>query len=737
MAIKRARAGTVLHWGVACVVVLGLLSLAVVWTAGLLSPGYTLDLGPEEWGRIQNANDWEDNGLFTYRWTRGTTRFRLPFLGTPRRLTLRIDGTRPAGVAPAEVVIRLDGREAARFVPPPGPFLYHLTYDGPSPWRWETVVEVQAETFRPEGDPRDLGVVVDRLHLSPPVARSGPAWLLVLLWAALGLAVVAWGRSLGWPWGGAGLLAVLVSCGLGGLLLWRREEVLPWVGLVLLMALGGAVVGRWGRRPAGQEVAPPGGAGPANRICGRNEWRSSRPLALFALLLALLVAAMPLLAGDWWTEHLFRLPRGGSWALYVLQPFYPQSGPLPRELLPWLSLLLVGLVVVPSFNRDLRRLVRRLWEAGRRLTPHLRPAARWWLLGLLFLPPGYLLRARVLWGDAPHLISRIGAGYRFAEPEMLTFFLHATLYRQTAQWWGWSVPDVYCLVSLICGAFYVGLAAALSSALGRSRLGRGVLFGLLVTLATVQFGFGYLENYALVTVLLLALFWQTVRLLRGEGSPAGVVVLWVLACAAHLQALLVGPAVLYALVQAWRKARLRWRVVGAALLGGLAPALLLAGLFLLAGYRVESLLVGNWVRGNNPVFFVPLRSETTYTLFSLRHLANLVNEHLLVAPVVLPLLAAVLLGYRRRVPWREPLLWMLVLAAAGLLLFASTLYPDLGPAKDWDLFAPAALPYTLLTGWLFDRAVPDGAGKGYTAALLLTAAGVHVALWVLLNAGVL
>jgi hypothetical protein len=149
---------------------------------------------------------------------------------------------------------------------------------------------------------------------------------------------------------------------------------------------------------------------------------------------------------------------------------------------------------------------------------------------------------------------------------------------------------------------------------------------------------------------------------------------------------------------------------------------------------VGHLLAGDWTRGNNPYMLVPLSSQDTYTLVSWTHLANLVNEHALVAPVALPLLVLVALWYHRRLPWRDPLVVALLLSAAGLLLFASTLYPDLGAANDWDLFAPAALPYTLLAGFAFTRAVRDGEGKAFAAMVLLFSAGAHAALWVLQNA---
>ncbi|MBN1484623.1 MAG: hypothetical protein JXA37_07865 [Chloroflexia bacterium] len=701
------------------VLVLFLVALAGVCTAGRLSPGYTLDLGPGEWGRLQGFYDWEDNGLYTYRWTTSRARIRLPVLGAPRRLTLRLDGSRPPAFETAAVTLWLDGRPALRIEPAPGPHLYHLVYEAPSAWRWESVLELRTETFQPPGDARHLGGIVDRLHASRPLRPTGLLWPLVLLWSAVGLAALALSWALGWPLEAGLALGLSLELLLSLLLARFLPAVLPWAGLLLGVLLGAALVGRLFRGRSALGWA---------RSSRRRE-RPWAPFALACLLLALVLALLHLL-----TPY---LPVGGSWALQVLEPFYAPAGPFPRSLLRWLPLLAVACAAIPRFNRDLRRLVRGLIRLGHRLAPRLRPPGRWLLLGLLFVPLGYALRSRVLWGDGPHLIAHIGAGYRFKEAEILAFFSQATLYQWAERLWGWRVEDVYVLSGVVLGALYVALAAALSEEVARGRFGRVAAFALLATLATVQFGFGYLENYTFVTVALLALFWQMLRVLRGRGRPALVLALWVLACACHLQALLVGPAVLYTLVRAWQDLPAgapRRLLLGRLLLAGALPLLALVALLSAGGYDWAALVQGGWTRGNNPYVLVPLRSPDGYSLFSLRHLANLLNEHLLVAPVVLPLLALLVLWAPRRVPWRDPALRALLLAAVGLLLFASLMYPDLGAAMDWDLFAPVALPYTLLCGYLLDRVVADGEAKRYGVTVLLVYAAVHAALWVLLNA---
>jgi hypothetical protein len=259
-------------------IVLFLLSRAGLWTAGRLSPDYTLDLGGAEWGRIQNANDWEFHGSYTYRWTRDVTRFRLPHLGTPRMVTVRLDGTRPEGFPPAVVTLSLDGRDVASFVPPAGP--YQVVYDGPDAWRWETVLEVRTTPFSPPDAPRKLGVIVDRVHFSAPLRPPAPPWVLVVLWVAVGIAAAVLGHLLAWAAVWRSIFPVALVVGLIALFGGDRPAALPWAGVALAVLGAGAVVA-WAFRVKGdRSVAEEDTSGGPLRQDGR--------LGSFALVCTLL-----------------------------------------------------------------------------------------------------------------------------------------------------------------------------------------------------------------------------------------------------------------------------------------------------------------------------------------------------------------------------------------------------------------------------------------------------------------
>ncbi|MGQ9667695.1 MAG: hypothetical protein ACUVWB_10310, partial [Anaerolineae bacterium] len=97
-----------------------------------------------------------------------------------------------------------------------------------------------------------------------------------------------------------------------------------------------------------------------------------------------------------------------------------------------------------------------------------------------------------------------------------------------------------------------------------------------------------------------------------------------------------------------------------------------------------------------------------YTMFSWGHLLDWANEQLLVAPFSLVLVLTALATRAGRRALRQPAGLFLAVSALNYLLFISVWNPDYGGRRDWDLFAPAALPLTLLAAYLW-RGMADTA----------------------------
>jgi hypothetical protein len=210
----------------------GRLALAVVGLGGLLllaaaawlPGGFALDVGqPGDALFLRGFHGDERADGRTYRWSRGAAQVIVPGLGGAERLrvTLAAEGGRtPPQPVPATVLV--DGQPAAAIQVGPAAVQVVEATRGDA-GADAAVVEIQAPTFRPTGDARDLGIIVDRVWIEP----VGGGWS-ARAWAGRWLPLVA-------------------LTALGAMALWplrRRAPAGLWLGLPALAVTIGAVVAR-------------------------------------------------------------------------------------------------------------------------------------------------------------------------------------------------------------------------------------------------------------------------------------------------------------------------------------------------------------------------------------------------------------------------------------------------------------------------------------------------------------
>jgi len=432
------------------------------------------------------------------------------------------------------------------------------------------------------------------------------------------------------------------------------------------------------------------------------------------------------------------LPEAQSWGIF---PY----GALPRPL-QWLGALAGLALCVGPLNAGVRRILNWLadrWPAS--LPPRLGYALFTILLCPLFWA-GRIVHTR--WGDAYILVNAIPhseARLTYSWQAPFDLFLHAKAWALTHRLWGWDATQVYQVISVIAGVFFVFLLLNVAHDLGRNRAERAAVAGLIGTLGLMQFYFGYIENYVLMTIGVLLYLWLGLRQCEGRASlaaPAGVLAL---TNAFHPSTIFgLEPALVWLWLRAWRAEE------GERLQNTLRTVIplviVLAGvvLFMQAGGHGLGALLGNDAPGGGDArWFVPLTTLHSkwerYTMFSLAHLLDIINEQLLVAPFTLPLILALLAGRRGRAALRRPGGAFLLIAAASYLLFTLVWNPDYGGRRDWDLFAPAALPLTLLAAWLLigvSRQESEGDRPGALGEIVLIIAGVSAlftAAWVYSN----
>jgi hypothetical protein len=299
-------------------------------------------------------------------------------------------------------------------------------------------------------------------------------------------------------------------------------------------------------------------------------------------------------------------------------------------------------------------------------------------------------------------------------------------------------------------------------------------FGLLTSLGVLQLFFGYIENYSFAAAGVLIYLWLGVRALAGQTPlwlAAGALAL---TNALHPSTIILAPSLLYGGWVCLEKSRSQQNKVSLATLcsGSMAIVLPMAivglaivGLMEWGGHGLATLISTDRPGGGDAHLFVPLWAVTTrwehYTMFSWLHLRDFLNQQLLVAPVVLPGLAVVVMAVflekwsvsnTQNIPAsgipeaynaiphaapkghpRTPHSMFLLLATFAYLFFVWVWNPDYGGQRDWDLFSLAAIPAALLLATTLPRRFADPRYLQAGTIPLLMLQWLHSAAWLYQN----
>lgn len=448
----------------------------------------------------------------------------------------------------------------------------------------------------------------------------------------------------------------------------------------------------------------------------------------------------------------FALPEESTWSLW------------PYTFLPgwlgWILALLAGALIIPSVSHAALAGLRRLWEnvsgftfqVSRFLPVNILPNHVGFVLvallsGLLF----WLARLRHLkWGDS-YLLS-VALSYPDLELRVIynwqapfTVFLHQRLWQFVAgPRLGWPVEWVYAATSIVCGILFVYLLLVFTARLGRTATESIFLTGLILTTGSMQLFFGYVENYTIVSLMLLVTLFLAWRALMGEIGPVWPALGLSLANAFHPSTVFLWPGMWLLSWLCRRRGRasalsiLLQTVLPPLVIGSSVLALMESG-----GHGLSAFMGVDRPGGGDGIWFVPLFETQTqwqhYTMFSVAHSLDWANIHLLISPFGIPLIVMTLYAIRRfrltifdTETDKDFALFLGV--SAGMYILLTWLWnPDYGGRKDWDLFAPSAFVYTLLAGYLFVRVLSSKPKLQEGGLFVIAVSLLHSAAWIFTN----
>ena len=333
------------------------------------------------------------------------------------------------------------------------------------------------------------------------------------------------------------------------------------------------------------------------------------------------------------------------------------------------------------------------------------------------------------WGDA-YILAK---GIAHPDPAVrlthswqapLDVYLHSQiwhLFHEDLEWR--DAMPVYRLLSPLAGVLYLGATVMMARTL--PHMPTWITLAFLTSVGVMQLFFGYIENYSFAAAGIVWYLWFGLRTLTGGQPLWHAALILGLVNAFHPSTIVYAPSLLYC---GWRQIFLSsrgqcnnsWVTIVVQII---MPMAVVAGATITfmewGGHGVGALMTSDRPGGGDARWLVPIWETTTrwerYTFLSWPHLRDIINEQLLVAPIIIPLLALAFLIHvierfssrwsitRTKMPDTRAKSTFLTIATTCHLLLIWLWNPDYGGQRDWDLFSLAAIPTTALVIHLLPR----------------------------------
>lgn len=355
----------------------------------------------------------------------------------------------------------------------------------------------------------------------------------------------------------------------------------------------------------------------------------------------------------------------------------------------WMIIILALVVLVPKVNKTFYDLLARVFDLVERGLRRINRHSRYILFSLASIILFWVFKTKThLLGDGSLRAGEILAGKELSFTAPLDFYLHALSYKYL----NLEGPQTYSLLSCLAGAFFVFLVLSLSYVLGKESKEKVLAFVILATTGSVQLFFGYVESYTLVYIGIMAYFLFSLWFLEGKCGVMFPGMALFFSISLHLSALYLLPSLVYL---GMSKSKTEERPFNFENVFGAIFVILLVGggLFILSTHNPDKTSLAS--------YFVSFsgNQQDPYSLFSGAHLLDVINEQLLLSPAGI-IIWAVVIFFARKINFKDRVVTFFVIVSLFSLLFAFTVDPKLGYARDWDLFSSTGLGYTLLAIYL-------------------------------------
>jgi len=350
---------------------------------------------------------------------------------------------------------------------------------------------------------------------------------------------------------------------------------------------------------------------------------------------------------------------------------------------------------------------------------------KFWLFrqSLFFLGDGYLLigsLVHVNWFSDIHI---------FYKNEPLPGLIEVCLDKLTM--WFYHKSSAQFSIQLVSILFGIGSVYITFRIMRQfTNDGSAAFFALMCFLstATSQLYFGYVENYSPVIFFLLIFLFFGIRFIKTKKYFITVVISYVLLFYSHYSMLCLFPAFIF-LSYVIVKEKKNVEFILSSILG-----LILLALLILITYYPRTVFFERFLSSSNHL--LPLFNEGTisfsYSLFSYRHILDIVNHYVFVFPFLILCGVFVIIDTYRLKLWKDQAMFFIMLSAVCTIVFGFLVKSDLGLSRDWDLFSLFIVPSILLVIIWILRIEGSMVQKNVFLIILLTTLA-HTGTWIYIN----
>jgi hypothetical protein len=274
-------------------------------------------------------------------------------------------------------------------------------------------------------------------------------------------------------------------------------------------------------------------------------------------------------------------------------------------------------------------------------------------------------------------------GTHLSHDEMFEFYLHSRFWFYTHHYFGFTIPQSYQVLSSFAGGVFIFLLLSYCPKISRNK--PFTAFFLCISAGYIQLFFGDVENYTITTTWLMGYFYASALFLEKRISIIGPSALLAIAMTFHLLSAFLLPSLLFLYVISWIQGEKKY------LFFALAISLLIIGTSLwfagCYGLPLHKLWTHTHAFGEG--------GKKIYNMFKLRPL-HYYFEILNLIFLLLPAWIFMAPLFLCKCLFNDRINTHLFISFCGMMVLLVGWKAELGVYNDWNLFAPVALPTSLL-----------------------------------------